>query len=129
MEQHFHGARLGCAGTALSEQHRSQSAVVKSTALLHAHTLLEHRPVLRLSFPLGGVERIWQLVPVCQPCSPSHGITANIQSSRILCQFLWACPGSSLWAFGTQQLDVSWQGGSPGGDFQPSRITTLQSMS
>lgn len=40
MEQHFHGARLGCAGTALSEQHRSQSAVVKSTALLHAHTLL-----------------------------------------------------------------------------------------
>lgn len=86
-------------------------------ALLHAIPCWEHRPVLRLNFALGGVERIWQLVPVSQPCFPSYGITANIQSSRILCQFLLVWLGSSLLAFGTQQLDLSWQGGSPGGRF------------
>lgn len=77
----------------------------------------EHRPELRPSFALRGVERIWQLVPFSQPCSPSHGITANIQTSRILHQFLWVWLSSSLLALCTQQLDVSWQGGSPGGRF------------
>lgn len=123
------GARLGCTGAAPSEQDRSQFAVVKST--VHCSMLIpcwQHRPVLRLSFALGGVERIWQLVPVSQPCSPSHAITANIQSSRILAQFLWVWLSSSLLAFCTQQMFPGMVA-ALGGGFQPPLIPMLQSMS